>query len=442
MPRRATATLGRRTVSAMPAPRLPVGLGDVEAAAARISGSVLVTPSARSETLSAITGADVVVKFENLQFTASFKERGACNRLLLLTDDERARGVLAVSAGNHAQAVAYHAQRLGIPCTIVMPASTPWVKVTRTEACGARVVLEGDGFDEAHAYASRLAEREGLTEIPPFDDPEVIAGQGTVALEMLQSHPDLDVLLVPVGGGGLVAGMAVAAKAIRPTVEVVGVQSSRYPALARATPPAAGDATADGVTIAEGIAVKRPGVLTRVLVEALVDDVIAVSEARIEEAMSLYVEVEKVVAEGAGAAALAALLELPGRFAGRRVGLVLSGGNVDPRLLAQVLMRSLARSARLTRLTIEVPDAPGALARVAALVGDLGVNIISVSHDRYRPELALKSARLDLMVETRDSAHRDQLVRALSGSGFAVRVEPVEGGEERPISVAHPCHQR
>ncbi len=395
---------------------LRVTAGDIEAAAARLRGVVERTPSVHSATLSDITGADVVVKFENLQFTGSFKERGAANRLATLSPDERARGVLAVSAGNHALAVAYHAQRLGIPCTVVMPATTPWVKLSPIAHFDADVELVGETFHDALATAEQIRNDSGAVLVPPFDHPDVIAGQGTVAIELLEEFPDLDVIVVPVGGGGLISGVAVAAKAARPDVAIVGVQSELYPSMARGQ---RGPSFAAGTaTIAEGIAVKEPGAITRPIVEALVDDVVAVPEARIEAAVSLYLEVEKVVSEGAGAAGLAALLEHPARFRGRAVGLILSGGNIDLHLLAQVIMRNLARTKRITLLTLALPDRPGALARVASVVGDLGANIISVSHDRYRPELALKVAELELTVETRDAAHCEQLVRGLTDAGF------------------------
>jgi threonine dehydratase len=402
---------------------LPVRADDIDAAAARLRDAIALTPAVRSATLSAITGADIVVKCENLQFTGSFKERGACNRLLTLSSDERARGALAVSAGNHALALAHHARRLGITCTVVMPATTPWAKVAPIERSGAAVVLDGETFDESLAAGARLEAESGAVMVPPFDNGDVIAGQGTVALELLDAFPDLDALVVPVGGGGLVAGMAVAARARRADIEIVGVQSEQYAAFVRARRDHHDDVPTSG-TIAEGIAVKHPGALTRAIVDALVDDVVAVPETRIEEAISLYLEVEKMVAEGAGAAALAAVLDDPTRFAGRSVGLVLSGGNIDLHLLAQVITRSLARSGRLTHLTLALPDRPGALAAVAGIVAAEGANIISVTHDRDRPDLALKLAELEITVETRDAAHRDHVVRALVDAGFPPATMP------------------
>jgi threonine dehydratase len=408
-------------VTRPPGAELPLGLADVLAAATRIEGAVARTPTVRSTTLSRITGADVVVKFENLQFTGSFKERGARNRLELLGPDERARGVLTVSAGNHALALAHHAALLGMSCTVVMPATTPWVKTVPVEHSGATVILDGETFDDALARGRRLELDTGAIMVSAFDDLAVIAGQGTLALELLEEVPDLDALVVPVGGGGLISGIAVAARALRPDIEIVGVQSELYRAFVRgdsgmSTPRAR-------ATIAEGIAVKHPGSLTRPLVEELVDDVVAVPEARIEEAIALYLEIEKVVAEGAGAAALAAVIDDPARFRGRTVGLVLSGGNIDLHLLAQVIMRSLARSERISELRLELPDRPGALAAVAGIVATHAANIVSVAHDRYRPELALKMAELELMIETRDVAHRDAVVRALTDAGFPTTID-------------------
>lgn len=393
---------------------LPVSAIDVAAAAVRLRGTLSETPSLRSAQLSSITGADIVVKCENLQLTGSFKERGARNRLSVMSDADRARGVIAVSAGNHALAVAYHAGEMRITCTVVMPVSTPWAKVAPIEGFGASVVLHGETFDDAVVRARELEAESGAVQIAPFDDVHVIAGQGTLALEMLDAFPGLEVLLVPVGGGGLIAGVAVAAKDRRPDIEIVGVQSERFPSLVRENLPAAPGRS----TIAEGIAVKHPGELTQSIINSLVDDVVPVPEAGIEEAISMYLEAEKLVAEGAGAAALAAVLADPARYRGRAVGVILSGGNIDLHLLAQVIMRTLARTGRITHLALELPDQPGALARVAAVVAAEGANIISVSHDRYRPELALRVTQLELTVETRDARHRDELVRALAEAGF------------------------
>jgi threonine dehydratase len=396
----------------------PVTPADIEQAAQRLRGEIVATPTARSVTLSEITGAEVWLKFENLQFTASFKDRGACNFLLTLDAATRARGVVAASAGNHAQGVAYHARRLGIAATIVMPRDTPFSKVTGTERLGARVVLEGEGYEEAAETAHRITAELGATFVPPFDDPAVIAGQGTVALEMLDAAPDLDMLVVPVGGGGLISGVAIAAKDRKPAIEIVGVQCEGYPAMLAALDrhePGAG-----GPTIAEGIAVKAPGKLTVDIASALVDDFVLVSEQTIEHALALALEIEKVVVEGAGATGLAALLEHGARFRGRRVGVVLTGGNIDLRVLASVIQRALARSGRLVRLNIEVSDRPGVLAGVAQIIASLGGNIVDVTHRRDLPGVALKSTMLEVSVETRDVTHSDELVRELQRHGFAV----------------------
>jgi threonine dehydratase len=400
----------------------PVTLADVRAAAGRIQGAVRLTPTSRSETLSVITGAHVWLKFENLQFTGSFKERGARNFLELLSPPKRARGVVAASAGNHAQGLAYHAHLLDIAATIVMPADTPFSKVSNTAHHGAYVVLEGSDYAEAFAAAERIARETAATLVPAFDDPRIIAGQGTVGLELLeQTDPDaLDAVVVPIGGGGLISGIAVAVKALRPEVRVVGVQAEGYAGMMHALGQA--PAPTVGPTIAEGIAVATPGVLTRSIVTEVVDDILVVSEQRIEEAIALGAEIEKTILEGAGAAALAALLEYPSEFRDRNVGVVLSGGNIDARMLASVLLRALARSGRLVRLRIEVPDRPGVLASVAQIVGALRANIVDVEHRRDLPGVALKSARLDLSVETRDRAHADEIVNALEAQGFRVDV--------------------
>jgi threonine dehydratase len=399
---------------------LPVTYDDVTAAADRIAGAIERTPSTHSRTLSQVLGCTVVVKFENLQFVASFKERGALNRLLLLTADERARGVVAMSAGNHAQAVAYHATRLGIPATIVMPRGTPFVKVQRTRELGAAVVLAGDDLAGAEAEAIRLVEAEGRTYVHPYDDPYVIAGQGTCALEMLADDPDLDALVVPVGGGGLLAGMAVAARHLSPGIELVGVETERYAAMAALL--AGTEAKVGGPTIAEGIAVPRPGRLTGEIIKALVDDVVTVSEENIEEAMNLLLEIEKVVTEGAGAAGIAALVAHPDRFAGRKVGVVLTGGNVDPRLLASVIMRGLIRHGRLTRLHIEVPDVPGSMGDLTTVLGEVGANIVEILHQRMFVDLSARSAEIEVTVETLDLDHVERVVAALEKAGYAVQV--------------------
>lgn len=405
--------------------RLPVTIDDVNAAASAISGAVVRTPTTRSRTLSAITGADVWVKFENLQYTASFKERGARNRLLTLDDEERRLGVVAVSAGNHAQAVAHHATLLTIPSTIVMPLDTPVNKISRTEDNGATVVVDGATLDDAAAVAQRITAEEGAIFIPPYDDPAIIAGQATCALELLQDGPPLDALVVPVGGGGLFAGSCVAARATAPGVELIGVQTELYPDMIRATGRAVGEPPDEwGPTIAEGIAVKSPGVLTTEIIEALATDIVSVPERLIEEAIVWYLEIEKVVSEGAGAAPLAALLADPGRFAGRTVGLILSGGNIDLRLLSSVIMRGLARTGRLCRLVIDVPDAPGALGALTAAVGRAGGNIVDLWHHR---EFGVHSARvteIELLLEVRDQESAARLRTQLHDEGYVVDDAP------------------
>ena len=397
---------------------LLVTYADVLAAAAAIEGQVVRTPTVCSRTLSAITGAELWLKFENLQFTSSFKDRGALYRLLQLTPDQRARGVVTMSAGNHAQGVAYHATRLGIPATIVMPRFTPNVKVANTEALGATVVIHGEDLAAARARADELAMTEGLVWVPPFDDVHVIAGQGTVGLELFADAPPLDVVLVPVGGGGLIAGMAVVARELSPGTEVIGVQSELYPSMRNAFADRVG--VPGGATIAEGIAVATAGSITTPIVRALVHDVVTVSENLIEQAVNHLLEIEKTVAEGAGAAGLAAVLGDPARFAGRRVALVVSGGNIDLRVLASIVMRGLVRSGRLSRITVDVSDLPGSLSRVAAIVGDTGANIVEVAHQRFFSDLSVKSTALELAVETRDRDHADELVRALRHAGYVV----------------------
>jgi threonine dehydratase len=399
-----------------------VDIDRVVAAAAAIEGAVVRTPVARSQTLSEITGATVFVKFENLQFTGSYKERGALFRLLNLEAGEPLRGVVTASAGNFAQAVAYHASRLGIPATIVMPAGTPSIKVARCQGFGARIELEGDSFDDASAHARTLASADGLTYLSPFDDPDVVAGQGTTALEFLDDVPDLDVLVVPVGGGGLLSGMAVAARSRRPDIELVGVQSERYPAMVAALSDTA--LTSGGPTIAEGIAVANPGQLTRRIIKAMDCKLVIVPEARIEEAVCLYLEVEKTVAEGAGAAGLAALREYPENFRGRRVGLVLSGGNIGLLLLASVITRGMIRSDRLLQLTVDLPDSPGSLGALTVLLGSTGANIVDVSHERRRLELPSRMAQVTLTIETRGAEHAASIVDQLRGSGYTVAVAP------------------
>jgi threonine dehydratase len=405
---------------------LPVTLADVEQAAARIRGAVVHTPCLRSETLSRIAKADIWVKFENLQFTASFKERGALNTLLQLTPDERKRGVIAMSAGNHAQGVAYHAGRLGIPATIVMPSFTPNTKVEHTRSHGARVVLHGDTLSEAGAEAHRIADAEKLVFVHPYDDPRIIAGQGTIALEMLQDVPELDTLVAPVGGGGMIAGCAVAARGLKPGLKVIGVETTSYAAMHQLL--AGEPVVTGGDTLAEGIAVRDIGATPLAIARALLDCVVTVDEVAIERAIALLLEVEKTVAEGAGATGLAALLVHPQHFTGRKVGLVLSGGNIDTRLLASVLLRGLVRDGRIVRLRLMIGDLPGQLARVSGLIGGAGGNIVEVQHQRLFGAVVAKRTELDVTVETRGREHARELVTALSVEGFRVRV--LEGADD------------
>jgi threonine dehydratase len=397
----------------------PFTFHDVVAAAQRIRGEVALTPTAVSHTLSAITGAEVVIKFENLQYTGAFKERGALNRLLTLSADERGRGVVAMSAGNHAQGLAYHAARLGIAATLVMPEGTPLVKIGRTRAHGAEVVVHGATLVEAHEHARRLAGEHDLVFVPPYDCPVVMAGQGTAVLELLDADPHLDMIVVPVGGGGLLAGSIVAAAGAAPHVEVVGVQVSSYAAVAAALGTAPAEMSG-GDTIAEGIAVARPSPTAVRIARQHDTEIVVVDDDRVEEAIALLLEIEKVVAEGAGAAPLAALLAHPQRFHGRRVGLILSGGNIDLRVLASAMLRSLVRSGRLTTLSVSLPDRPGALHALTGVLAAQGANIVELSHDRMGPATRLRSATVDVQVETADRAHSDQVVAALAAAGFAV----------------------
>jgi threonine dehydratase len=404
--------------SSLPDTSLPIGLEEIEAAARRIEGAVVRTPTLLAQALSERTGARVHLKLENLQHTGAYKERGALNKLLLMEESTGRRGVIAASAGNHSQAVAYHARRLGIPVVIVMPESTPIVKVSQTEGHGAEVVLHGGVFDEAYAEAQRLAEERELTFVHPFDDLEVIAGQGTLALEMLADAPDLDSLLVPVGGGGLISGVGVAAKALRPDITLIGVQAQLYPSMYAkfARQPMA----CAGATLAEGIAVKAPGMLTAGIINQLVDDILLVEERQIEHSVSLLARVQKTVVEGAGAVGLAALLADPDRFRGRSVGLVLTGGNIDSHLLANVLLRDLVRSGRMTRLRIELQDRPGALAAVMSMFSNFQVNIVEIDHQRIFTSLPAKDAVIDVECEARDSVQISKLVEALQSEGFEV----------------------
>ncbi len=393
-----------------------LSLQDVEQAAARVAPHVLDTPFVESRTLSQLTGAQIFLKFENLQFTASFKERGACNKLAQLSEEQRQRGVIAMSAGNHAQGVAYHAQRLGLRAVIVMPRFTPGVKVERTRGFGAEVVLHGDTLDEARQHAQALAAAQQLTFVHPYDDEAIMAGQGTVALEMLRVVPDLDALVIAVGGGGLMAGVATVARALRPQIELVGVQTSRFPAMVnalRGTHHPQGSST-----IAEGIAVGSPGQLTREVLAERIDDLVLVDEGDIEQALVMLLEIEKTLVEGAGAASLAAILKQPERYRGRKVGLVLCGGNIDPLLLAAIIERGLVRSGRLARIRVSARDVPGMLARITTIVAELGANIEEVHHQRAFTSLAAQNVEIELVVQTRGPDHIDAVLDRLHEAGL------------------------
>jgi threonine dehydratase len=397
-------------------------LDHVRAAHARIRDSIVETPTLHSQTLSKLTGANIYLKFENLQFTAAYKERGALNAILLLSEEQRSKGVIAASAGNHAQGLSYHGTRLGIPVTIVMPVPTPTVKVMQTESVGGKVVLFGETFDDAYKYARQLEAEQGLTFVHPFDDPNVAAGQGTVALEMLESIPSLDMLVVPIGGGGLLSGMGTAARALKPDIGLIGVQAELYPSmyalLKNVEMPCEGD------TLAEGIAVKIPGAFTREVIRELVDEIVLVSEAELETAVSLLLQIEKTVVEGAGAAGLAAVMANPEIFAGKNVGIVLCGGNIDTRLLANVLLRDLARSGRLARLRLTLQDRPGALFKVMRLFNEHNINIIEIYHQRIFTTLPAKGLITDIECEARDAQQLQGLVDGLNVAGY--KVERVE----------------
>jgi threonine dehydratase len=395
---------------------LKISFADIEAARKTIAGHVLRTPLLPAPPLSALTGADVYVKYENLQVTNSFKERGACVKLAALGADERGRGVIAMSAGNHAQAVAYHARRLSIPATIVMPVTTPFVKVKATEALGAHVELCGETLMQAHERAETIAAERDLVWVHPYDDAHVIAGQGTIALEMLDDVRDLDVLVIPIGGGGLIAGNAIAARAGRPGIEIVGVECALYPSMWNAIHDSA--KPCGGATLAEGIAVSKAGAMTLPIIRELVSDIILVEEALIERAVNAFLTLQKTMAEGAGAAGLAALLAEPARFAGRKVGLILCGGNIDPRILASIMVRELERENRIVSFRLTIPDRPGILGQIASRLGELGANILGVDHHRLFLDVPAKGAKLDVTVETRDVAHAEEIFRALTADGF------------------------
>ncbi|MCW5694442.1 MAG: threonine ammonia-lyase [Pseudolabrys sp.] len=395
---------------------MTVTIADIEAARKVIAGAVLRTPMLPAPRLSALTGAEVFVKYENLQVTNSFKDRGALNKLSSLTDAERKRGVVAMSAGNHAQSVAYHAARLGIPATIVMPVTTPYVKVAATRSHGAEVVLHGETVADAQARCEEIQAERGMTLVHPYDDEKVIAGQGTIALEMFEDLPDLDMMVIPIGGGGLISGNAIAAKALNPKIEIVGVEAMLYPSVWNALEH--GNRTIGGPTLAEGIAVKNVGKLTLPIIRELVSDVLLVDEAHLERAVNAYLTLQKTMAEGAGAAGLAALLAEPVRFRGKRVGLVLCGGNIDPRILASIMVRELERETRIISFRLTIPDQPGVLGLIATRLGAMGANILEVEHRRQLLDVPAKGASLDVMIETRDAAHAREVIAAMAADGY------------------------
>jgi threonine dehydratase len=401
---------------------LTVTIADIEAASRVVKGAVLRTPMLPAPRLSALTGAEIYVKYENLQVTNSFKDRGALVKLASLSQAERSRGVIAMSAGNHAQAVAYHAARLGIPATIVMPVTTPLVKVAATRTHGAEVVLDGESVAEAQSRCEQILAERGLTLVHPYDDAFIIAGQGTIALEMLEDAADLDTIVIPIGGGGLIAGNAIAARAVKPSIEIVGAEAALYPsmwnALHRDNRPVGGP------TLAEGIAVKNVGKLTLPVIRELVAEIILVDEAHLERAVNAYLTLQKTMAEGAGAAGLAALLAKPERFRGKRVGLVLCGGNIDPRILASIMVRELERESHIVSFRLTIPDRPGVLGTIATRLGALGANILAIDHRRLFLDVPAKGTKLDVTIETRDAAHASEIVKALGQDGYQpVRIE-------------------
>ncbi len=395
---------------------MSITIRDIEAARSVIKGAVLRTPMLLAPRLSALTGAEVYVKYENLQVTNSFKDRGALVKLTALTATERKRGVIAMSAGNHAQSVAYHAARLGIPATIVMPVTTPFVKVAATRSHGAEVVLDGDTVADAQARCETMQAERGMTMVHPYDDPLIMAGQGTIALEMLEDVADLDCIVVPIGGGGLIAGNAIAARAVKPDIEIVGAEAALYPAVWNALK---GESRAiGGPTLAEGIAVKNVGRLTLPVIRELVADIVLVDEAHLERAVNAYLTLQKTMAEGAGAAGLAALLAQPARFAGKKVGLILCGGNIDPRILASIMVRELDRESRIVSFRLTIPDRPGVLGLIATKLGELGANILEVDHRRLFLDVPAKGAKLDVTIETRDAAHAAEIMAALDAENY------------------------
>jgi threonine dehydratase len=409
---------------------MPVTFGDIKQAQALLDGNAVRTPFLAAPKLSELTGADVYVKFENLQVTSSFKDRGAYVKLASLSDTQRQRGVIAMSAGNHAQAVAYHARRLAIPATIVMPETTPFTKVERTRSHGAEVVLSGETLADSQVTAEAIVAERGLVLVHPYDDDRIIAGQGTIGLEMLQDEPGLDAIVVPVGGGGVISGIAIAAKHLKPDIEVLGVEVKLYPSMysaLRGMPAKCG-----GSTLAEGIAVKNVTERTVSICRQFVDDVRLVGETDIERAVMAYLAHQKTVAEGAGAAGLALLLADPGHFRGRKTGLVLCGGNIDPRILASIIYRELEREQRIVVLRIQIDDRPGVLGRIATLLGKHGANILEVSHQRMFLDIPAKGAELEIMLETRDGRHAGEIVELIEAQGFVIRVLDAPGGREAP----------
>jgi threonine dehydratase len=405
-----------------------VTLQDIQAAAKVISGHVVQTPCLHSRTLSEITGAEVYLKFENHQFTASFKERGAVNKLSSLTPEQRRQGVIACSAGNHAQGVAYHAARMGIPSVIVMPRYTPFVKVEHTRKHGAEVILEGDDLSGARVRADAICRERGLNFVHPYDDEKIIAGQGTIGIELLEAWPDLDMLVVAIGGGGLISGIATAARALKPSIEVVGVETQRFPSMYHALKGT--KAQFEATTIAEGIAVKEPGKLTRAIIARLVAEVLLVDEGEIEQAIVMLLEIEKTVVEGAGAAPLAALLSRPDRFRGRKVALVLGGGNIDPLMLTGIIARGMVRAGRLARIHVEITDLPGSLAKVTACIAAQNANIDQVHHQRAFTQLTVQNAELEVVLKTRNREHVREIVAALGREGFKAYAYPINDSTE------------
>jgi threonine dehydratase len=399
---------------------MTVSASDIKAAAKEIEGEVMRTPLVAAPRLSEILGCELYLKLENQQYTGSFKDRGALNKLKSLTAEQAGYGVIAMSAGNHAQGVAHHARRLGIPATIVMPEFAPFTKVERTRELGARVVLVGDTLDASAVAAREIAEQENLTFVHPYDDPKIVAGQGTIGFEMLEDQPELDTIVVPIGGGGIISGIAIAAKSIKPEIEMIGVEAELFPSMYQAVNELA--PSAGGQTLADGIAVKNPGALTRPIIEELVEDILLVDERLIETAVHVLVEQQKIVAEGAGAAGVAALMKEKERFAGRKVGAVICGGNIDVRLLSWVLTRGMVRDGRLVRLRIGIVDRPGVLANVARLIGETGGNIIEVYHQRLFYDVPAKQADVDAVIETRSAEHVHEIIAALHNDGFPTRV--------------------